>query len=755
VSIELQIRSSAFEAVVTRAVQQALRRTCFEPIGGIYVDHVDVAPAPVRLAPAGAAVEIRVAVDVFAVGRDAVLGAPNGVPAGAEAPAGRADLVLEMAASGTVVSVRSVDVDLGPLGAQAAAMKAPFLAAIGSPVPFDIARILATLEMPTPGSAVVELAASTICVRFDAAGPAVDRLSPTHEWGVFLDAAAVEQLALRKVPANLSSVITSMRRIPHWWPAGTTPHVDVGYEGAAQVPDPFSGRIDGTFGFDISVLPSPAQQLRAAVSWSLNIHLGALVPSFVEDTVAQLVATALDPRQFGGTPTGPRSFYLDSRLPDLTFGGAGLAYASAVASADGMTIGGPVRLVTELDRATLQTGVTQFEDPRFVVYASQHGCTFGWGGFTPSADALKVVASVVLDRSGEFCGVEVTSPGDWLTPYVTQDAVSDESRSVNLAVPALAAVGITQPVRLIVRTSRGVRLIDFGTPHVEVDEAGNVMNAVGAYIDDCLYATISAWYWATLPVDPVTGEPLPPPPEPWPPPDWNRSNPDWLTSPPDAEAWNTYVEGLEALNVQLVTVTGLEPGELVQFRSFEHAVDVTADQSGRAVVPVLLAVRGSLEPGRLTRVGRRKLDARVTVQRAVLHWEARLPAGRPSRLVTTADGRAFVVADSDDAYQTGSLGSSRAPSIDAVRARSLRPAPVRSVDLPGLVSLVAVPGFPDQPVAFAVMDDGSTLVLEFGDGGEVRVAGTSTGPVGALEHAGEWAIASGPARVNAFRVTRA
>jgi hypothetical protein len=322
-------------------------------------------------------------------------------------------------------------------------------------------------------------------------------------------------------------------------------------------------------------------------------------------------------------------------------------------------------------------------------------------------------------------------------------------------MPALTAAGITEPVRLIIRTSRGVRLVDFGAPHVEVDEKGNVTNAEGTWIDDCLYATMWVWYWATLPVDPVTGELLPPPPRPWPPPEWNRSNPDWLTTQPDEAAWNAYVEGLDALNVQVVTVTGLEPGELVEFESFEHAVVVTADQTGRAVVPALLAVRGGgLEPGRLTRASRRKLDGQVTVQRAILHREARLPAGQPTRLLTTADGRALVVADTD-VFQIGALGASRSPSTDAVRARAQQQVtPARSVDLPGLASLVAVPGLPDAPVAFAVMDDGSTSVVEFANGGAVRAAGTFKGPVGTLEHAGDWAIASGADRVNAFRVTR-
>src|SRR5687768_6945182 len=114
-SIELQIQSSVLGTMTARAVQARLRTTCFAPIGTAYVDHADVTAAPIEITAANAAVRLRVQVDVFIVRRESVLAAPNGVPAGATAPAGTVAAVLELTATNATVALRCVDADLGPL----------------------------------------------------------------------------------------------------------------------------------------------------------------------------------------------------------------------------------------------------------------------------------------------------------------------------------------------------------------------------------------------------------------------------------------------------------------------------------------------------------------------------------------------------------------------------------------------------------------------------------------------------------------
>jgi hypothetical protein len=85
---------------------------------------------------------------------------------------------------------------------------------------------------------------------------------------------------------------------------------------------------------------------------------------------------------------------------------------------------------------------------------------------------------------------------------------------------------------------------------------------------------------------------------------------------------------------------------------------------------------------------------------------------------------------------------------------ALNPLLSQGIDLPGILSLVPVPGFAEAPNALATMADGSMLVLDLGEGSTARVAGTFTGPIGALEVSGVWAFAAGLDRVSIHRVTR-
>src|ERR1700722_13027910 len=107
--IEFQIELAVFETLLGRDVQAKLRTTCFEPIGPVYFDHADVADGPIDAAAVGPAVNFRVPVDVYGALRDAVLGAPNAVPAGATTPAsaigpgGPVILVLQLSIAGTVL----------------------------------------------------------------------------------------------------------------------------------------------------------------------------------------------------------------------------------------------------------------------------------------------------------------------------------------------------------------------------------------------------------------------------------------------------------------------------------------------------------------------------------------------------------------------------------------------------------------------------------------------------------------------------
>ena len=88
-----------------------------------------------------------------------------------------------------------------------------------------------------------------------------------------------------------------------------------------------------------------------------------------------------------------------------------------------------------------------------------------------------------------------------------------------------------------------------------------------------------------------------------------------------------------------------------------------------------------------------------------------------------------------------------------VVSSAYNPLLAQRINLPGITSLVAVPSFAEAPIALAMMADGSMLVLDLGEDGTARVAGTFTGPIGALDVSGDWASAADPHRVSIYRVT--
>lgn len=798
-NIELQIQSSILGAITARAVQARLLKTCFSPIGEVYVDHADVATTPIEFSEANATVRLRVPLDVFLVRREDVLAAPNAVPVGVAVPAGTVMVVLEMAATGAFVSLRCVDADLGPLGlalgARAPAAKAAIVNAVGSPMTSDLTAALKQLGIPAPSSSRVELISGVVAIRFEPAGDAVAHLFPGHDWGMFLDGVSVEKLAMSKVPNNLASHITSLTIDAHWRPAGSTPHVDIDYAGKAPgVPDPFSGDVDGTLGCDFSLTPQPLRELRTTVHWSLHVNLGDFVPGFIDNFVESVIEGFMDPTTFGGTPVGDHAFTIDSPLPDISFGGARFGYATVVASPTGMTIGGPVRLPLDPSKDTLQPSVHDFGLPFRLTFCSVLAKSgSGKPSRIVSLSEVTTTGSVWLENLGAFCDVEFVSPGNWIDPYVKRAADNPEIRIV---IPSAVALGITEPVRLIVRTARGVRFVDLGTPPpATVDANGNVTNALTSHIDDCFYINVEhgiKWAKAGGLLDQsVVNPPL--------------EHPDWAT----------YLGRHRGIDVQLLTLFALEPGELIQFRSRDHAVDVTADRNGRALLPVLLQVANDQEPASLIRVNRRSIDGHFTVRTAIFVDQASLPAGRQHRLASSVDGTAVLTTEFEDRIDIHEIGSLGAPILvkrEAARTQesnggvvqaelgdlaasmgpkdiiqresqsaissqtrpsyeeiALNPQPLpprevvtpvcnpllaQRVNLLGITSLIAVPGFPEAPIALATMMDGSMLVLDLGEDGTARVAGTFTGPIGVLDVSGDWAFAADPDRASIFRVTR-
>lgn len=769
--VELQVQAATMCAVAERGVQHVLRSCCL--VGGsgeVFVDHADVIFGSASITSSGGgSAEVRVPLDVYLVTRDEVLATP--IPTGATALGVQVVIVLSLASAGagsTEIVMRCIDVELGGLeaaaGVAAPAVRGTLAAAIGSPLSFDLTQLAEYFKI-SPEETSVDVVGDVVAIRISPDTPPAARLAPDHEWGLFIGGGTVEQMvwtiAMERV--QMPERITSLDMRGHWRPAGTTPHVDVDYVGKANVPDPFSGDFDGTMYCDLSVIPTPVQQLRTTVRWSFHLDLGPLVPAALEGIVEDEIANMFDASDWGGVPAGDKAFYLQMRLPDVHLGlrvsglDTRLNYASAVAVPDGVTIGGSVRLAPEPSQATLEVVETRegtgFTPPHFEVWASHQGCTWGWGGYVPDLADMKVSAGVGLENVGSFCGFEIISGGGRLANYVERRSVGPESHHIGMRLPLDVAAEITEPVKIIVITSRGVRLVSFGMPDPEAE-------AEGVYIDDCLHVDMHTLYWIELPVDPITGQPLPPPAPPWPPPHWNQDLNDVLTYPYRVEPWEDYVEGLTGLRVELVELTGLDPGELIQCRTIEHAVDVTANASGSAIVPVLRAYRDRLEPAKLTRASRKSLDGLVASRTALFTREAGFPVGEQNLLMNTTARSAVVatgIGDRNDTYQLA-RGSGwmrlEGPPL-AAEMPTKEPAREWRTDVSGVESIIPIPGFADANVAVASMSDGASLVLERTDRGHIRVSGTFVGPIGRLDVTPDWAMAIGRNTAIAYRHSRA
>jgi hypothetical protein len=71
-----------------------------------------------------------------------------------------------------------------------------------------------------------------------------------------------------------------------------------------------------------------------------------------------------------------------------------------------------------------------------------------------------------------------------------------------------------------------------------------------------------------------------------------------------------------------------------------------------------------------------------------------------------------------------------------------------------VVSVLPIPGFAAAPVAVATLRDGTALLLDLRREGCPRVAGTFRGPIGAIDVAGEWAVAAAGSRASVYRLRR-
>ena len=753
-TVELHIARGVFGTFLERTLQKLLRTACLPSLGGFWADHLDVVPGTAQFQPGPAGgVDITVRVDAAVAAEAAVLAAPNGAPPTTTVPG---TLTVRLTAAGTVASLQVVDSNLVGGGGAAAPgidqLRAALVQRLNTPITIDLTQSLAALRLQGVQRSTAELTSDTVAIRFDPVDAVVNRLAPGTEWGVHLDPPALQAFASNSAPdPHQLPRVTSVTSTARWNPEGDRPRIDLELSGKAAVPDPLSGDFTGEIRVRLALAPTITPVLQANIDFDLHFDLGALVPAGIDDVVSDVVegfaGAMTDPSKFGAVRTGLKSFRRDIFLPTLEIGprvegiATRLLWKTLVAAPDGMVLGGPVSLVPDPGNDVMSVAVTPFGPPRGVVFASERGCVFGWQGDPPKD--LYVTGAVSLG-GGTLCGWSLLPPNDGLSGYVEVEDWSDESHTIRLKVPLEVSRTIKEPVQLLVRGSRGVRLAVVGAP--KPDDEAEI-----SYIDDCLYADANwialqayeEWHnlWDLFPeLRPYLG---PPPPFPFPP------NP---LDDPDPEV------DVPGLYVKLIEVDDWEAGELVRVQTPTTTVDVTVDQAGKVTVPAITTATVRAQPVGLERATRQATSG-ARSRTAIFTRQAAVAGGTlGNSLVADAVGRTSVQARFEDGNDLFELAPDALPVQVATRSQEAASRPTgRSsslhLDLPGLVETLAVPGFEDAPVAIAVLEDGTQLVLNRAPDGSTRVAGTFTGTFPRVQVSGDWAVTTSRGRCTVLRRT--
>ena len=775
-SIDIQVLSSTLLNFIQAQMQDSFNTTCLPSFGSNYVDHVDVTGATAAIVPAGA--EFTLPVDVYAVDMAMLQASVNGTPTGATSPKGSASIVLTLSITGTTLTLACTDVTFNKalsswFGSAAGLVALEIKAQIGTVGSADLSPIFSSLGLPLPTTSGIAQSGTSLFIQFDASGSPIDNLQTGQDWCLFVDSTTMQNVASASVDSALSTVslITSHTTSATWAPSGTVPQVNVAVAGKVTVPDPLDGSFYMNLSIDFSLqplIPFPDTELLETVTWSWDAQTG-YGPANVDEV--QKVAAVLNPASFGGTQIGPNqvnllvtpplaygAFSLSQSLPTLSLSGAIFEYGSVVGLTTGMVLGGAVTGIPTADTKIVTFEVYPFaEDFAFFEY-----CQGGSGN--PTLDNVIAEASATYSDAGKLCAVSFLSPSNSVGAHPKLDlslylGLSPPSGTVTVTgnisfwfdgLVSLAVNSTGQPIEILVQTTRGVRIISFGmAPKPEVDSHGDVTNLSRIEVDNCPSA-VDPWYQV-----------------------FHAYNPLWSVDPP--ESWVDSLDQVAMFESSIITVGDLPAGELV---TFNQPVDggltiVSAALDGLAIVPALLAVRSFNEQAAMMRANRSTLGELLisaTLFQRVVSLQTpgavshQLTGDSNQAEVTTrfADGSAQTVLINGlgvsllAGNQAGvSLPSTKRNLATTGTSTVAATASSWSIDIPGLVKILSVPGFERAPLAVAKLSDGTHLVLSRNSNGAVRVAGFVPRWPDMPPVSGNWAISSAAGdRIAVFRVRR-
>ena len=691
-AVAFQFRRFRLASLVSEKSQRLVFTACMPPLGPFFIDHIDVPQGQALFSTVAGridAIDALVPIDVFLVDAQDLAASVNSTPAGAINRFGQAVNIVRLTLDGPRLVATTREPDLanlpvpGPAKLPAARLFRDTMAPLADGPLFDVSALFGALGLTAAGASQLTLTPDTVSAEFDAGAGLGGRLSAGEDWGVYIDGPAAVALAVSQVPEGLRTGNFGLEA--QWAPVGTTPRVT-----AQASLDLNIAKAIAPVELRLSVIAGSTPRLRIDFAWDLEIDFSGI--DLIDDIARDLIRDAAEGRIAslligqGAVRTGPRTFYRDITLPLPAFAGIKLTLTGAVASSDGMVLGGAAVFgLTDLQPFSFH--VSPFGRASFFSNCRRHGEK------APRVRPGEVTyrAGVSFSRHGAFCGI-ILDPATSPAPTTPPIGPSQNAGSVGYEISAFEAMAATSPPRFTLRTARGVRAIDLGRPEaLQVDRDGFVTNAVQPHLHNCLLYTPAKKAWEALfgsDDDGLTQEELDPP----------------LERP----GWRELVTSNFGLDAYLVDLVDLNPGEVVSFRSQSHKIHVIAGPDGKVRLPGFVPLAPLAAPGVLTRLNGESLDGRFTVRSAILGTVNQADAA-----VRQPQGGGLV---------------------------SLNPQPLPPVDLPlveraGLKDVAAVfalPGFGGAGIVVAVMRNGDKLLVENTGCGGARVSGVFEGPIGGV-----------------------
>ena len=770
-SIDLEIPGSLLNSLVSDSLQQQFNTTClpsFQDDDGqkTYIDSVTV--QSVTNVISTSVIDFTVDVQLLLLSQSELDASVGGLTPNLEVLT--AQIALQMVPQGATLSFVVQSITLSPpdstLQSSIGFVVAPLLSGFGT---IDLGALFQTLGLPPPSNTEFASLDGSVLIRFNPGLPIIDHLVNGLQWSIFIPSSALEGSLL-----NLMDKSVVRQLLENGFTLGNQ---NATYTGSQTGDATLEATINATksancvlesftvfAALDLKAriyLQSQAlgnPQLAEVVYFNLNLSSDVgfdpfdLVQHELNGAAVEAMAS-FDPSTVRGTRLGQpgsdynlHNFEILSDLPDLSFGNARLLYNNNLVAQDiGIVIGGNVSYQPLPPLFDLTYTVTKFNPFDFTQWT--------YCGETPSEPFVQGIG--ILTNTVKLCSTTIVSPTSAAAQSVVMLSTTPSPNEIAnqvivtaymTAASASIFLSLSEGQNLVVQveTTRGVRLLDFGSPpSPQFDSNGNLLNFTQVPVGICHPDIVTLG----VPQIPV-------------------SLPAHGVVPAVPSDWVGNLGGVMAFESAILEVGEVGLGDVLLVRQpVDGGVTVVSAKEMTVQIPVLVALREFDEGAVLERADRglirsAKIRAKTFVKCAVLYKRGaqrhRLVATKSfAQVVTTFENRVEIT----DVFKSGLVfvrqvikgkeGERKLPRTVLGSQATIEP----KIELPGLEETRTVPGFEDGNIVIGKFDDGSFRLISKDSGGKVVVYGTVPRWLNMPATSGNWAISSRRGdRIEVFRI---